>query len=134
AHDGGILGNLGAILGGGGGIGGKILGHILGARRGAVEQGVGRASGMNAQQVGQLLMMLAPLVMGVLGRMKKQQNVSAEKLPEVLGAANLDLTRRSPAVGDLIRALDSDHDGNIADEVSRIGSSILGGVLGSSAS
>jgi hypothetical protein len=133
AHDGGILGNLGALLGGGGGIGGAILQHILGARRGPVEQGVGRATGMNAEQVGRLLMMLAPLVMGVLGRMKRQHGVDATKLPEVLGQANLDMTRRSPAAGDLARIFDGPHEGGIADEVARLGSSILGGVLAKSA-
>ena len=129
AHDGGILDNLGALLGSGG-AGAAILAHILGSRRTPVEQGVGRATGMNAQQVGQLLMMLAPLVMGVLGRMKRQQSVGAEQLPEVLGQANLDMARQSPAVGDLSRILDSNHDGHIADDVARIGSSILGGLLG----
>ncbi len=128
AHDGGILGNLGALLGGGAGA--AILKHVLGSRRGPVEQGVGRATGMNAQQVGQLLIMLAPLVMGVLGRMKRQQGIDAKKLPEVLGQANLEMTRQSTSVGELSRILDSNHDGQIADDVARIGSSILGGILG----
>src|ERR1051325_743416 len=68
-HDGSILDNLGGLFGagGGGGIGGAILGHIFGAKRSTVEEGVGRASGLNAQQVAQLLMMLAPIVMGFLG-------------------------------------------------------------------
>lgn len=137
AHDGGILDNLGALLGGGGGgggigggIGGKILGHILGSRRAPVEQGVGRATGMNAQQVGQILMMLAPLVMGVLGRMKQQNGVGAQQLPEVLGQANLDMTRKSPEMGDISRIFDSNHDGQIADDLARMGSSVLGGLLG----
>jgi len=129
AHDGGILGNLGALLGGGGGIGAAILGHILGARRGPVEQGVGRATGMDGQQVAQLLMMLAPIVMGVLGRMKKQQGVGAEQLPEVLGQANLDMTRQSPGAGDLTRVLDSNHDGQIADDVARLGAAVFGGLF-----
>jgi hypothetical protein len=125
AHDGGILGNLGALLGGGsaGGIGGAILGHILGARRGPVEQGVGQASGMSAQQVGQLLMMLAPLVMGVLGRMKKEDGVGAQQLPEVLGQSN-------GATGALGGILDRNHDGSIADDVTRMGTSVLGGLFG----
>ena len=127
AHDGGILDNLSLLLGGGEGA--AILAHILGSRRTPVEQGVGRATGMNAQQVGNLLMMLAPLVMGVLGRMKRQQGVGVEQLPEVLGQANLDMARQSPAVGDLSRILDSNHDGQIADDVARIGSSVLGGLL-----
>ncbi|MEO6486429.1 MAG: DUF937 domain-containing protein [Thermoanaerobaculia bacterium] len=133
AHDGGILGNLGAFLGGGGGAGAAILAHILGSRRTPVEQGVGRATGMNAQQVAGLLTMLAPLVMGVLGRMKRQQNVGAKQLPEVLGQANLDMARQSPAIGDLSRILDRDNDGEIADDVARIGSSILGGLFGQGA-
>jgi hypothetical protein len=132
AHDGGILDNLGALLGSGG-AGSAILSHIFGSRRTPVEQGVSRATGMNAQQVAQLLMMLAPLVMGVLGRMKRQQGVGAEQLPEVLGQANLDMARQSPAVGDLSRILDSNHDGQIADDIARIGSSVLGGLLGQAA-
>jgi hypothetical protein len=128
-HDGGILDNFSALLGGGG-AGAAILGHILGSRRAPVEQGVGRATGMNGRQVTQLLIMLAPLVMGVLGRMKRQQNVGAEQLPEVLGNANLEMARQSPGIGDLSRILDSNDDGQIADDVARIGSSLLGGLLG----
>ena len=73
-HDGGILDNLGGLLGAGagGGIGGAILGHILGKKRAPVEEQVSNGSGLNTQQVGQLLVMLAPIIMGVLGRMKKQ--------------------------------------------------------------
>jgi hypothetical protein len=90
-HDGSILDNLGSMLGGGGagggalgGIGGAILGHILGGRRSSVEEGVGRASGLDAAQVTQLMAMLAPIVMGVLGRMKKTKGLDANRLPEVL--------------------------------------------------
>lgn len=89
-HDGSILDNLGGMLGGGAGggalsgIGGAILGHILGGRRGSVEEGVGKASGLDAAQVAQLLAMLAPIVMGVLGRMKQTKGLDANRLPEVL--------------------------------------------------
>ena len=131
AHDGGILDNLTALLASGGGA--AILSHILGSRRTAVEDGVGRVTGMDAPRVGKLLIMLAPLVMGVLGRMKREQNVNAEKLPEVLGQANLDMARQSAAVGDLSRILDGNHDGQIADDIARIGASVLGGLLGQSA-
>jgi len=93
-HDGGILDNLGSMLGGGGGgalggIGGAILGHIFGGRRSSVEEGVGKASGLDAVQVAQLMAMLAPIVMGVLGRMKKTKELDANKLPEVLNGSGL---------------------------------------------
>ena len=86
AHDGSVLDNLGGLLGGGalGGIGGKILGHILGSKREPVEQGVGRASGLDAAQVAQLMAMLAPIIMGVLGRMKRNKQIDANALPNVL--------------------------------------------------
>jgi len=91
-HDGSILDNLGGLLGGGsagggsalGGIGGAILGHIFGGRRGTVEEGVGKASGLDAAQVAQLMAMLAPIVMGVLGRLKQSKGLDANRLPEVL--------------------------------------------------
>jgi hypothetical protein len=98
-HDGSILDNLGGMLGGGnagggalgggalGGIGGAILGHIFGGRRGSVEEGVGNASGLNGAQVAQLMALLAPIVMGVLGRMKQTKGLDANRLPEVLGEA-----------------------------------------------
>jgi len=84
---GGLGGALGGLLGGGGGIGGAILGHIFGGKRPAVEEGVGRASGLNAAQVAQLLAMLAPIVMGALGKMKRERGIDASTLPSVLPSA-----------------------------------------------
>ena len=66
-----------------------LLGHIFGGRRGSVEEGVGKASGLNAAQVAQLMAMLAPIVMGVLGRMKQTKGLDANRLPEVLNDGGL---------------------------------------------
>ena len=134
-HDGSILDNLGGMLGGGGGagggalggIGGAILGHIFGGRRGSVEQGVGRASGLDAAQVAQLLAMLAPIVMGVLGRMKQSKGLDAQRLPEVLQQSHQQGQREVPGLGGL---LDQNNDGNVADDLLRMGSSALGGMFG----
>jgi len=132
AHDGSILDNLGGLLGGGagggGGIGGAILGHIFGRKRDAVEAGVSRSSGLDAGQVAQLLAMLAPIVMGVLGRMKRQQGVDATTLPNIL-------EQGSPAAAasegfDLRSILDSDNDGDVTDDLGRLGKSVLGGLFG----
>ena len=128
-HDGSILGNLGGLLGGGGagGVGGAILGHIFGNRRGLVEQGVGRASGLDAAQVAQLLALLAPIVMGVLGRMKKSQGLDANKLPEVLQQSRQQGEKEVPGLGGM---LDQNNDGSVADDLLRMGSSALGGMFG----
>lgn len=132
AHDGSILDNVGSVLGnlGGSGMGAAILAHILGNRQAPVEQGVARASGLNAQQVGQLLMMLAPLVMGALGRMKQQKGLGPEQLPNVLAQSNAQIAQNSPALSGLGGLIDSNHDGNIADDVMRMGSSMLGSLFG----
>jgi hypothetical protein len=133
AHDGSILDNLGGLLGGGGGggiaggIGGAILGHIFGNRRGSVEQGVGRASGLDAGQVAQLMAMLAPIVMGVLGRMKQTKGLDANRLPEVLQQSHEQGRQEVPGLGGL---LDSNNDGNVADDLLRMGTSALGGLFG----
>ena len=130
-HDGSILDNLGGLLGGGGGalggIGGSILGHIFGGRRGSVEQGVGRASGLDAAQVAQLMAMLAPIVMGVLGRMKQSKGLDANRLPEVLQQSRQQGEKEVPGLGGL---LDQNNDGSVADDLLRMGSSALGGMFG----
>jgi hypothetical protein len=131
AHDGSILDNLGGILGGGGGggggIGGAILGHIFGPKRGPVEQSVGRASGLNAGQVAQLMAMLAPIVMGVLGRMKQSKGLDANRLPDVLNQSREQGEKEVPGLGGI---LDANNDGSVADDLLRMGSSALGGMFG----
>lgn len=110
AHDGGILDNLGSILGGGssgGGIGGAILSHIFGARRGPVEQGVGRASGLDPQQTARLLAMLAPIVMGVIGRMRQKDAIAASQLPDVLNKSATQIQKDTPDAGGLATILNS---------------------------
>lgn len=137
AHDGSILDNLGGLLGAasgatggggaGGGIGGAILGHIFGGKRAPVEAGVGRASGLNGAQVAQLMAMLAPIVMGVLGRMKRSSNLDANRLPEVLQQSREQGERETPGLGGL---LDANNDGSITDDLLRMGGSALGGMFG----
>jgi hypothetical protein len=131
-HDGGLLDNLGAMLGSGalGTAGAGILGHILGQRRAPVEQGISKASGLQPQQVGRLLMLLAPIVMAALSRMKQQNNVSGTELGDVLQREKADVATKSPGAGGLLGMLDSDNDGSIADDLARMAPGMLGGLFG----
>ncbi len=131
-HDGSILDNLGGILGGGAAasIGGAILGHIFGPKQSTVENHVGQASGLNAQQISQLLMMLAPIVMGVLGRAKQQSGLDASTLPNVLQQSASQVQAQNPLPGGLAGMFDANHDGQIADDMMRMGKSVLGGLFG----
>ncbi len=126
---GGGLGDLlGGLLGGGAPAskttdGDGILSHILGNKRGAVEQGVARSSGLDAGAVSKLLPMLAPLVMGALGRAKQQQNLDAGGLASMLNQERTRVERQTPGMkeGGLLSMLDMDDDGDISDDVANIG-------------
>jgi hypothetical protein len=132
-HDGGVLDNLGGlagmIFGGGQGASaspatnaGGILGHILGSSQGQVAQQVSNQSGLGTGQVAQILMFLAPIVMGYLGRQKQQQGIGAEGLGGLLGGLLGGSQTQSQSVGGSVLnmasgILDSDHDGSAVDDI-----------------
>ncbi|HEY0458308.1 MAG TPA: DUF937 domain-containing protein, partial [Pyrinomonadaceae bacterium] len=127
-HDGGILDNLGglgslagAIFGGGQPASpqldaGGILGHILGGSQGQVTQQISNQSGLGMGQVAQILMLLAPIVMGYLSRQKQQNNLDAGGLSQVLGQQQQQI-QQSPQGGFLSSILDRDHDGSVTDDI-----------------
>ena len=105
--------------------GAGILGHILGGRRGAVQNGVAQASGLGGAQTGQLMELLAPMLMGGLGRMKQQNGLDAGGLAQALGQEQQSL-QKSAGGGLLGAFLDKDGDGNIADDVATMGAQMVG--------
>lgn len=149
-HDGSVLDNLGGLLGmlgggrssgTGGGLGSLIgaasemlggnvdrravdgdgiLGHIFGNKRDTVEQGVSRASGLDLNKVRRLLPLLAPIVMSLLGRVKRQQNLDAGGLADVLGQERNQIQQEKPALGGLLGMLDADGDGNVLDDLGKL--------------
>lgn len=132
---GGILDNLGGLAGmifGGGQAAppprqadaGGILGHILGANQGAVAQDVSNQTGLGMGQVAQILMFLAPIVMGYLGKQKQQQGVGADGLGGLLGgllggaAQPAQQQSSGNAILDMAsNMLDSDRDGSAMDDI-----------------
>lgn len=132
-HDGGILENLGGFLGNPeAGPGNGILKHVLGGRRPAVERSVGKATGLDAGSVGKLLITLAPVVMGMLGKMKRQDNMDANGLASFLGRERQTAERQAPIADGLFgQLLDSDGDGDVdLGDVMKKGGGLLGGLFG----
>ncbi len=128
-HDGGILDNLGDLFKGGVDTnvmqdGGKILGHVLGNKQRGVEQVIGQKSGIDAGAVGSIMKVAAPILMGVLGKQTRQNNVSSPSgISGVLGG----LLGGSSAKNEqsfLEQVLDADGDGSVIDDVAGM---ILGG-------
>ena len=112
--------------------GAGILGHILGGRRTHVEQGIGQATGLNSQQTGRLLMMLAPLVMAYLARRKKQ-GADANAINAELQAGRREVERRSPDLGGLLGQMfgaGGENRPGIADDLARLAPKVLGGLFG----
>ena len=139
-HDGGILDNLGGLFGGGVDQsvmddGAGILGHILGDKQPQVQNALSQKSGIDASSVGNILKVAAPLLMGVLGKQAKQQNVSdANVIGDVLGGLLGGGNNASQQQSLIETFLDSDGDGSILDDVAGMvlgGNKSTGGGLGS---
>jgi len=123
---GSILGSV--LVGGGGGLnnGTAILGHIFGARQDQAAQGLGQQSGLGSQNAGQLLAILAPVVMGVLGNMSQRQGMNASGLGSVLGQ-EAQRIGGSNAGGLLGAVFDQDGDGRFGiSDVLKMGEGLLG--------
>ena len=76
--------------------------------------------------------MLAPILMGALGKTKRQQGLDVGGLANLL-TGTVTQQRQSaqnPTMGLVTRFLDQDGDGSIADDVANIGMKLLGGLFG----
>jgi hypothetical protein len=109
---------------------GGILGHIFGQRQAPVQQGVAKASGIDLQSAGKVLMILAPIVMASLARARSAQGANASA-GSVLQNEQQHMERQVPGLGGLASILDRDHDGSIADDIANIAGGRLGGLGGS---
>jgi hypothetical protein len=95
-----------------------ILRHVLGGRQQSVQNGLSQVTGLDAGKAGTLLTLLAPLVMGALGRAKNENGLDAGGLSTLLTGEQENLKQSAPGVmGALSRFLDQDNDGSIMDDV-----------------
>jgi hypothetical protein len=117
---GGLGGILSSVFGGGaqGGynssVGGAILGHVFGNNVNAANQGLGQTTGLGTQNAGQLLAILAPIVMSVVANMSQKQGLSPGGLGSVLGQQTAQVQNQGGLTGGLLNAvLDHNGDGHI---------------------
>ncbi|CAN5531295.1 DUF937 domain-containing protein [soil metagenome] len=129
-HNGNVLQDVPGYLAGGGNIqdGNGIMGHLLGQQSEAAASAVSTVSGLNLGSSSQLLALLAPLVMGHIGKVQNEQGLDANSLASLLGGEQ---QQANSMLGGLAtQLLDSNHDGSIVDDVMNIGSNLLGGLFG----
>ena len=128
-HDGSILDNLSGLFGGGvddtlKNDGAKILGQVLGNKQQGVQQIIGQKAGLDAGSVANILKVAAPILMGVLGKQAKQNNVNSQNdLGGMLGGL-LGGNEAQNEQSFLEKILDADGDGSVIDDVAGM---VLGG-------
>jgi hypothetical protein len=121
-HDGSILDNLmGYMSNPQAANGSGILGHVLGAQQPAVETNLAQATGMDQSSAGSLLAMVAPIVMGAVGREQQQNGLDPQGLSQYLGEQQQEAQSANPdMMGSLRSMLDSNNDGSVTDDLHRI--------------
>ncbi|MGS1078580.1 DUF937 domain-containing protein [Pseudoxanthomonas beigongshangi] len=124
---------LGSVLGGAStpeANGAGILGHIFGGSQPRAEAGLGQATGLDSNRAGQLLKILAPIVLAFLAqRMSQGGQDSPGALSQVLGQEQQQIRQQGGLGGGLLGAvLDQDGDGQLGlGDLLKVGSGFLGG-------
>jgi hypothetical protein len=121
-HDGSILNDVTAHLGQAQQKDGdSILSHVLGTKRSSVATGLGQVAGLDAGKASLLLSMLAPLVMGALGKAQRERGLDPGGLAGMLGGEQQRAADAAPGVmGMLGKFLDRDGDGSVLDDIGGI--------------
>lgn len=130
-HDGSVLDSFSDLIRDPSGASGAgILKHAFGGKQRAVEQGVGQSSGLSPAQASRLLTTLAPMVMGMLGKARKEKELDAGGLADLLAGERRVAESSAPDLSSLAGLLiDSDGDGMDMGDVTRIGGKLLGGLF-----
>lgn len=130
-HDGSILDNLGSLIdrpeeseGHG------ILKHVLGGKRESAEKAVSEKSGISMESAIKIFQVAAPIIMGMLGKKKKEENLNSGGLASILGSMasshENDNDEGGSGIGSMISGLlDRDGDGNVMDDIG----GMIGGFL-----
>jgi hypothetical protein len=140
-HDGSILNDLTGLLGGNKAPtpeqertlnGQGILKHLLGDRQNGAVDMISKMSGLDQSKTGNLMSMLAPVVMGMLGRETKSQGLDVGGLVNMLsGTVNSQRQSGNPLMDMATRFLDKDGDGSALDDVAgMVGKGLLRRLFG----
>ena len=134
-HNGSILDNLSGFINGGDfSDGAKILGHVLGNNQSTVENSISQKTGVSSSNITKILMMLAPIVMGYLGKQAQNNNVSnSSDLGGLLGGLLGGNSNSGGSFGgSILTVLDQNNDGklDVSDAISAVTKKSSGGIGG----
>ena len=130
-HDGSILDNLSGYLSdpdlkdGAG-----ILNHLFGNQTSNVANAVSQSSGLDTNGSMKMLQMLAPILMGMLGQQKKENNLDAKGLGNLTSmlASNFGSEAGTSGIMETVtNLLDANKDGNVVDDIMGMVGKFFGG-------
>lgn len=130
-HDGSILNNLSGYLSNPDlKDGAGILNHLFGSQTSNVANAVSQSSGLDTNGSMKMLQMLAPVLMGMLGQQKKQNNLDAEGIGNFTSmlASNFGSEAGASGIIDVVtNLLDANKDGNVMDDIMGMVGKLFGG-------
>jgi hypothetical protein len=136
-HDGSILNNIGDLLKGQAQAqnpstlnAGGMLKHILGGNQGNVVDAISKMSGIDSGKAMQMLMALAPMVLGTLGKLKQEPAVGGSGLLDLITKSTQQQNQQHAHSNVFEKLLDRDGDGSVMDDLLGMGAkSLLGGLF-----
>ena len=130
-HDGSILNNLSGYLSNPDlKDGAGILNHLFGSQTSNVANAVSQSSGLDTTGSMKMLQMLAPVLMGMLGQQKKQNNLDAEGIGNLTSmlASNFGSEAGASGIMEAVtNLLDANKDGNVMDDIMGMVGKLFGG-------
>ncbi|MEM8908750.1 MAG: DUF937 domain-containing protein, partial [Bacteroidota bacterium] len=135
-HDGSVIDNLTDLLGGAtqpqntratNGTG--ILKHVLGGKQSGAIDMISKMSGLSSGNTGNLMTMLAPMVMGMLGKEKRNQGLDGGGIADFLTSSVQSATNQRQEMSIVGKFLDQDGDGSMLDDIAGMGMNLLGKFL-----
>ena len=130
-HDGSILDNLSGYLSNPDlKDGAGILNHLFGNQTSNVANAVSQSSGLDTNGSMKMLQILAPILMGILGQQKKQNNLDAKGLGNLTSmlASNFGSEAGTSGIMETVtNLLDANKDGNVVDDIMGMVGKFFGG-------
>lgn len=103
----------------------KIIEHIFRHNKDAIETGVASATGERKDTINKALSLLGPMVMGSLGKIKKEQGFGVDDIAQILQSMNAGNAEESGLQNILTNMLDTNNNGSAKDDLLRMGISAV---------
>ncbi len=119
--DGSILDRVGDLVNTPTPFGGvEMMQSLFGAAQPQIERKIGHISGLSTGAIARLLPVLAPLLLGILGRQVTTQGLDAAAVTKHLSDQQGFLRSSAPGLLGFLEKIDANDDGSVIDDIQRL--------------